>query len=134
MAEVNQSNDFSMLEQIFAAMSNSLCCILNILKGSAQLNTLYQNASNPVSVPIAPTAPVLVLTANPDRKQLVIVAYDTQAIQVQYGAPGQVVHILAGAVATGDGSGGDLSDEVWKGNVYLQAVGSTGQAVVSELI
>lgn len=111
-----------------------LCCILNILRGSNSVGSLAGNQSNPVTVP-GTGQPNLVLNANPERKQLIIVNIDTDIIEVHYGAPGSVVRLLTASGAFYDGTGGELDDEIWKGSVYLFAPNGTNlSAIVNELL
>ena len=123
-------------EKTLEQIAKLLCCILDILKGSSQLATIYQNPSNPVTIPWnANGQGMLVLQANPNRKQLVIVNEASQPLAVQYGSPGASVHELQGTFSGGDG--GELADEIWKGSVYLVSIDPSqadGSATISELV
>jgi len=116
------------------AVVRYLCCIWGVLKGTSQLNSLYANLSNPVTVPAAGSNPLPVLAANPDRKQLTIHVNGTAPVAVQYGTPGATVYILTGSGTANDGTGGTETDEIWKGVVYLVGTGSASDAIVNELV
>ena len=139
---MNEEKNTQLLDRVSAVEKSTeqvaklLCCILDILQGSSQLATIYQNPSNPVAIPWNVNGQgMLVLQANPNRKQFVVVNEATQPLAVQYGSPGASVHELQGTFSGGDG--GELSDEIWKGSVYLVSIDPSqadGSATVSELV
>lgn len=137
------------------SVGDILCRLLGILQGSSQVNNAYNlrsassgqvpQQSNPINVPSAAAPDTLgrttlqILAANPNRKQLIIANFGTTVIAVKYltgpnAAQGDWTFLLQASGVAGDGTGGLLIDEMWKGPVWVQSASGTGQVNLTELI
>lgn len=134
-------------------MNQLLCTLLNLLSGSSAITTTYasqlsspgQIAINPISVPSfsAPSSAgspsLLILPANKKRKQWILTNVGIVAVMVKFNAPPNSqgtdwTYLLNASANQGDGSGGVVIDQMWKGAVYVQAVSGTGLVNITELV
>lgn len=133
-------------------MNELLCRLIQLLIGSDRISTGYYSqlqgsvpiAQNPVSVPSVASpnstnqSVLQILPANRKRKQWILTNVGTVVIVVKLGsAPSSGssdwTYLLQASGSVGDGSGGVVIDEMWKGSVWVQAASGTGQVNITEL-